>query len=588
MSTESMNGSETRRYGSDVMVDLLRKLEIPYASLNPGATFRGLHDSLVNWESGGPPIITCPHEKVAVGVAHGYAKVTGKPMAVVLHDLVGLLQSSMGLYYAFHDRVPILALGGSGPADTTRRRPAIDWYHSANVQGNAVRDFVKWDDEPRSVQAAGESILRAWRTSLSGPPGPVYVALDADLQEQEVPADLTAPDPEDYPLPSAPAAHPLAIDSLARRLINANFPVVVAGFAGRDPRAFTLLPELAQTVGCAVIDSGARLSMPSPHPLNLTGSNVLREADEVLLLDCKDAEPLIAKTDPATRIATSLLPEGAGVTSLGFGDLGMRSWAQDQGRLLPLRQEIVADTTIALEQLLARCRALVAAEDPVASGRRRTRCRRLADMSNATRNEAFAEANTLADLHPVSTARLALEVREAIVGHDWVLTAGTSRGWARRLWNFDTPYRHPGDSLGTATQIGISLGVALAHRGSGRLVVDLQPDGDLMFDLGSLWVASYYRIPLLCVMVNNRAYYNDWHHQEIVARWRGRPVENAHVGMEIARPAPDFSRIARAQGWWAEGPIDSPGKVRDAVRRAADVVANTGQPALVDVVTQLS
>jgi benzoylformate decarboxylase/acetolactate synthase-1/2/3 large subunit len=167
-----------------------------------------------------------------------------------------------------------------------------------------------------------------------------------------------------------------------------------------------------------------------------------------------------------------------------------------------------------------------------------------------------------------------------------VLTAGTAAEWARRLWDFDAPHRHPGRQLGTATQIGISLGVALAHRGTGRLVVDLQPDGDLMFDAGALWVASYYRLPMLVVMYNNRAYYNDWEHQERLARQRGTPLERAYIGMEITDPAPDFAALARSFGWYAEGPIEDPGKVGAAVRRAADRVTTTGLPALVDVVCQ--
>ena len=167
-----------------------------------------------------------------------------------------------------------------------------------------------------------------------------------------------------------------------------------------------------------------------------------------------------------------------------------------------------------------------------------------------------------------------------------MLSAGTASDWAQRIWDFDRPYRHPGRSLGTATQIGISLGVALAHKGSGRLVVDLQPDGDLMFDLGALWIAAYHRIPLLAVMFNNRAYYNDWEHQERIARQRGTDVSRAYIGMEIDKPAPDFAAAARALGWQAEGPVDDPEQVQAAVRRAAEIVMRDGTPALVDVVCQ--
>ena len=574
------------KYGSDLMVEVLRSFDIPHITLNPGASFRGLHDSLVNWEGGGPELICCQHEKVAIGVAHGYAKVTGRPMAVALHDLVGLLQATMGIYYAFHDRVPMLVLGGSGPADTARRRPGIDWFHSANVQGNAVRDYVKWDDEPRSLAATPESLIRGWNIAQAGPAGPVYISLDADLQEQPMTEPLAAPDPAAFSPPVPQGADPVALARLAQALMAAERPVIVAGFAGRDPRAFTLIPELAEITAAGVIDTGARLNLPNRHPLNLTGTDVVKEADLVLFLDCKDGEAAVTSVDAATRVVTSHIPAGARSMSLGFSYAGIRGWSHDFGRLLPLELDIAADTVSALPQLVELCRRLRVQAEPATEARRAARRAELAAKHDQRWASWQAQADKVADETPLSTARLAREVWEVVRDYDWVLTAGTSRGWARKIWDFDRPYRHPGDSLGTATQIGISLGVALAHKGTGRLVVDLQPDGDLMFDLGTLWVAAYYKIPMLVVMVNNRAYYNDWAHQEHMAHQRRRPVENAYVGMEIDGPAPDFASIARAQGWWAEGPIDRPEEVKAALRRAAEIVATTGQPALVDIVTQ--
>src|ERR671936_2637118 len=183
----------------------------------------------------------------------------------------------------------------------------------------------------------------------------------------------------------------------------------------------------------------------------------------------------------------------------------------------------------------------------------------------------------------MTEARLAHEVWQIIKDQDWVLTANTLKEWVHKVWNFDKPYRHAGRELGTGTQIGLSIGIALAHKGTGRLVVDLQPDGDLMFDLGALWIAAYHRIPMLVVMFNNRAYYNDWEHQERIARRRGTDFSRAYIGMEIDKPAPDFAAVARALGWHGEGPIDDPELVQAAVRRAAEVVAGEGRPALVDV-----
>jgi thiamine pyrophosphate-dependent acetolactate synthase large subunit-like protein len=235
--------------------------------------------------------------------------------------------------------------------------------------------------------------------------------------------------------------------------------------------------------------------------------------------------------------------------------------------------------------LIERVRDRVANERDDARDRRAARIADLAGRHAERRRSWLAAAHERWDERPISPARLAAEVGEAIKDHDWVLTAGTANDWALRLWDVDRAHRHPGRTLGTATQIGLSLGVALAHRDSGKLVVDLQPDGDLMFDPGALWVAAAHRIPMLVVMVNNRAYYNDWEHQIRLAKARGSDLERAHIGVNIDGPAPDFAGLARAMGWAAEGPIEDPGAIGDAVRRAARTVLDEGRPALVDVVT---
>jgi len=334
-----------------------------------------------------------------------------------------------------------------------------------------------------------------------------------------------------------------------------------------------------------VIDTGWRLNFPNRHPCCVTGSDVLEDADCVLFVDVKDMGKPTQELDRTARRVRSRIAPDATILDLGFNDLGASAWSHDFAALHETDVQVTADTAVALPMLLERCRALEAAQ-PERREARAVRRRALADLHDATWAGWRAEAERDAALSPVATSRLAAEVWEAFREHDWLLSAGTASDWALRTWDFDRPYRHPGRSLGTATQIGISLGVALAHRGTGRLVVDLQPDGDLMFDLGALWIAAYHRIPLLAVMFNNRAYYNDWEHQERIARHRGTDIGRAYIGMEIDRPAPDFAAVARGLGWHGEGPIDDPDAVQAAVRRAAAVVAEQGRPALVDVVCQ--
>lgn len=568
-----------KRWGSDVMVDAIKACGFPYVSLNPGSSFRGLHDSLVNY--GGnvmPEMITCTHEKLAVGIAHGYTKATGQPMACILHDIVGLLQGTMGIYYAYIDRAPVVVFGGAGPMAYDRRRPNIDWIHTANVQGNVVRDYTKWDDQPASVGSVPESVMRGYRVATSAPQGPVYIALDAGLQEEEA-ADVELPNWDRLRTPSRIGPDPVALRSLAERLCAAERPVIVAGYAGRDPNAFDQLVELSELLGAGVIDTGWRLNFPNRHPHNVTGSDAVEEADTVLFVDVKDMGKWTQKLDRTTRRIESQIREDATILDVGFNEVGLSAWSHDFAQLHETDVQVTADTAVALPLLLDLCKELNrAAREPWR--------RRLAELHDRTWAGWGMEAEGERSLSPVATSRLAAEVWEVVKDYDWVLTAGTASDQAPRIWDFDRPYRHPGRSLGTATQIGISIGVALAYKGTDKLVVDLQPDGDLMFDLGALWIAAYHRIPMLAVMFNNRAYYNDWEHQERIARHRSTDVARAYIGMEIAEPAPDFAAVARGLGWHAEGPIEDPEQVQAAVRRAADIVMTERRPALVDVVCQ--
>jgi acetolactate synthase I/II/III large subunit len=574
-------------WGSDVMVDVLRRLGLKYVALNPGSSFRGLHDSLVNYGGDEITMIECPHEKIAMGVAHGYAKAIGEPMAVLLHDLVGLLHGTMGVYYAYIDRTPVLVLGGSGPADHARRRPNIDWIHSANVQGEAVRAYTKWDHEPRSLASVPTILARAHRIAREEPRGPVYVALDAGLQEDRVGDPVPLDDlPRLAAVPSPLAPDPGALRQLAERLCAARRPVMVLGYPGRHPGSFEILVDLAETVGIGAVETHWRLNFPNRHELNVTGSAALERADCILFVDVKDMGKATQRLESTTRRITSRLAPDCTVLDLGFNDVGISSWSEDYAELVPTDLQVTADTAVALPLLLAECRRILAGDSPERRAERADWRGQLSAQHRSTWDGWRRAADGVADRSPLATSRLAAEVWEVVRDHDWVLTAGTAAEWALRTWDFDRPYRHPGRQLGTATQIGISLGVALAHKGTGRLVVDLQPDGDLMFDVGALWVASRYELPLLVVMFNNRAYYNDWEHQERLARQRGTPMERASIGMAIDEPAPDFAAIARGFGWWADGPVIDPDRVRDAVRKAADHVLGTGRPALVDVVCQ--
>jgi thiamine pyrophosphate-dependent acetolactate synthase large subunit-like protein len=575
------------RYGSDLIADLLRVYDIPYAAINPGATFRGLHDSIVNYNGNRPEIIECPHEEIAVGIAHGYAKATGKPMAAIVHNVVGLLHACLPIYYAYIDRAPIMLFGATGPMAVGRRRPRLDWDHTAIVQGNAIRDYVKWDDNPLDAEAVVHSFSRGYRVARTEPQGPVYICYDVAFQEDELTTEVRLPDPARGGQHTRMAMDRAAMHSLVTRLLAARRPVIVADHAGRHPETVGQLVGLAEMLSARVVDLNGRMNFPNNHPLFASDNKAVQDADLLLALDVRDLNGFLAVVDEDDRpTGAKHIPAGCWVANISLEDLETSAWAQNSQRYEEVDLSVLADTATAVPEIAEELRQRLGEAAPESAiAHRQERMAGFAVRHAERRARWLAEAMSNPDASPMTAARMVLEVGKAIQGHDWVLTANTVRDWARRLWDFDQPYRHPGRSLGTATQIGISLGIALAYRGTGKLVVDLQPDGDLMYDAGALWVAAHHKLPMLVVMYNNRAYYNSWNHQDKVAKRRGRDRTNVRVGTEIDGPAPDFAGLARSMGWWAEGPVLTGDALGGALGRAVRVVKEDGRPALVDAVT---
>jgi acetolactate synthase-1/2/3 large subunit len=578
------------QYGSDVIVDLLKALDIAYTAFNPGSSFRGLHDSIVNY--GGnrqPEVIECGHEEVSVAIAHGYAKATGRPMVAIAHDVVGLQHASMAIFNAWCDRVPVLVLGGTGPMDLTKRRPWIDWIHTALVQGNLVRDYVKWDDQPHTLAAVPESLLRAYRTAITEPQGPVYVCYDVDLQENPITEPISLPDPQHY-LPSTPlAASPDAVQRAAEWLVRAEHAVIIADAVGRHPDAVRSLIHLAELLAIPVLDQGARFNIPNTHPLDCTGAEaeLLARADVVLALDVVDLFRTLTHLDRRTRTLQPLVSDAAKIVHISLGDFAVRSWTGDYQRLHRVDLPIAADTAVAIPQLVAACRDLMgratAQTAPIAE-----RFAHIKAMHEAQRQGWRDRLSHLEGQTPMAPATVAAILWEVIKDRDWRLVHGTLQGWARRLWDWTEPRQYLGGSggAGVGYAVGASLGAALADKGSGRLCIDLQPDGDLLACTSALWTAAHHQIPLLMVMHNNRSLYNSEEHGEQVARIRGRPVANAGIGTRLNEPPVDFATVARGFGIYAEGPVEDGRTLRPALERAFKVVAEEGRAALVDVVAQ--
>jgi acetolactate synthase I/II/III large subunit len=578
----------TDRPGGDFMTDVIKALGFEYVAANPGSSFRGLHESLINYGgNSAPEFITCCHEESAVAMAHGYFKVEGKPMAVLAHGTVGLQHAAMAIYNAYCDRVPVYVIAGNS-IDATQRRPGVEWDHSVQDAASLVRDFVKWDDLPISLQHFAESAVRAYKIAMTPPMMPVLLVADGALQEDAVSTE-TPPRIPRLTLATPPQGDAGAVAETARLLVSAENPLIVADRAARTPAGMAHLIELAELLQAPVVDQGGRMNFPSRHPLNHSerARELVSGADVILGLELTDFWGTVdAYRDQLRRTSRPITKPGAKLVSITAGDLFVKANYQDAQRYPEVDLAMAADAEATLPSLIDAVKRVVTAD------RKRVfeeRGRKLADTRQRLLERARGDATYAWDASPISTARLSAELWAQIKDLDWALVSPidfVSR-WPMRLWAFDKPYQFIGGSGGAGVGYGApaAVGAALAHKKYGRIAVNIQADGDLMYAPGVLWTAAHHQIPLLSVMHNNRAYHQEVMHVQRMANRHQRGVTAARIGTTIDSPNIDFAGLARSLGVHAEGPIVDPKDLGGAIGRALAVVKR-GEPALVDVVSQ--
>lgn len=548
-------------WGSDAIAAMLRALDVPYLALNPGASYRGLHDSIVNYLGNErPQMLLCLHEEAAVAIAHGYAKASGRMMGVVLHSNVGLMHGSMAIFNAWCDRVPMLILGATGPWDAARRRPWIDWIHTASDQGALVRDYTKWDNQPASVPAAYEALLRAAQMANTAPRGPTYINLDAALQEAKIGALPTLPEVSRFKPPAPVLPNHESVREAAQLLSGAKNPALLIGRVGRSEEEWKARIALAEKLQAKVFtDIKTPAAFPTDHPLHAAppatfpDGTLLREADVVLSLDWVD-------TAGTLKAAWGEAPIGAKVIRVSVDAHLHRGWSADYQGLPPSDVYLMCEPDVAVPLLLDAVRPRVGAVSP---------------KHELERNEERDEA--------VSIRALARVFNELTEGMD-VCLSKLPLGWNGAYRHF----RHPLDYLGAdggggvGAGPGLTVGAALALKGSGRMVVGIVGDGDFLMGNTALWTATHYRLPCLFLVANNRSFYNDEMHQERVAKERGRPVENKWIGQRIDEPDIDLAMMARSQGAIGIGPIRELSQLKPALHEAIEKV-KSGAVCVVDV-----
>ncbi|MDB5729577.1 MAG: ilvG2 [Noviherbaspirillum sp.] len=560
---------DSRKWGSDYLADVIRALDLNYVALTPGASFRGLHDSLVNHlGNADPKMLLCLHEEHTVALAHGYAKVTGKPLGVILHSNVGLMHATMTIFNAWCDRMPVVIFGATGAVDAAKRRPWIEWLHTAKDQGALVRDYTKWDDQPASLEAAAESMLRASMIAQTAPRAPVYVCFDVTIQEERAPDGLAVPDVSRFRLP--PPAQPSSdlVKRAAALLAGAKNPLIMMGRVSRSTEGWQQRVELAERLNAKVLtDLKLGATFPTHHPLLAAapglrvpepGLQALREADVVLSLDWVDLAGTLKTAMPGALAPSQII-------QCSVDPYIHRGWSMDYQGLAPMDLQLLCEPDVLVPLLL--------------------------DEVKKLRNQPRHFAPVVK--HPPGAApdpQREIGIRDfgwlmqRITANEKITYIRLPLGWAGDTCRFE----HPLDFLGSdggggiGAGPGMAVGAALALQDSERVPVAILGDGDFMMGSSAIWTAARYRIPMLVLVSNNRSFFNDEIHQEKVAIHRSRPVENKWIGQHIGEPDIDIAAIARAQGATGIGPVRTAGELEAVVIDAIARVKN-GETVVVDV-----
>ena len=586
------------RPGSDFMVDVIKSLGIEYIYANPAASYRGLHESLINYgQNSKPEFIECMHEESSVAMAHGYFKVTGKPALVLCHGVVGTMHGTMAIYNAWCDRAPVIVVGGND-LDASRRSPGVPTTHSAQDINAIVRDYTKWDDTPVSLEHFAQSFVRAYKFAMTPPHGPVMFSLDGQLQERSISererGTLVIPK---YVPTAPPQAEDAALREAARVLVDAQNPVIVVDRVARTADGVKHLVELAELLQVPIFDLNGRMNFPNTHHLyqSARGRQLVAQADVIFGMEVTDFWSIANgyvdnnENDGWGRQERRSKPD-VKLINISSVDLNEKSNYQDFQRFQPVDIPMVGDAQASLPSLIEAVKRAIGS-DKTAAYEKRGEAMKKAWAENLDR--ARTAAAVAWEATPISTARLSAEIWNVVKDLDWSLVAssGNVSGWPHRLWSFDKHHQSLGGSGGAGICSGApaSAGAAHANKALGRFSVSIQGDGDLMYAPGVLWTVAHHKIPLMYVMHNNRGYHQEVMLVQRLSNQRNRVANNGKdfgpVGTKIQNPDIDYAKLADSMGVWSTGPIKDPKDLGPALRKAVQVV-KAGEPAMIDVVTQ--
>ena len=588
------------RAGSDFMVDVIKSLDIDYCYSNPASSFRGLHESMINYgKNTKPEFITCMHEESSVAMAHGYFKATGKPQMILCHGTVGLMHATMSIYNAWADRVPVILMGGND-LDAAKRPPGVPTYHSAQDINALVRDITKWDDNPVSLQHFAQSFVRAYKMAMTPPYEPVMIALDGGLQEEPMSDHTGGLYIPRYVKTAPPQAEMGALRETARLLVDAENPVIVVDRTARTQNGVNLLVELANLIQAPVIDQSNRMNFPNTHHLcqSPQAQALVRNADLVLGLEVSDfwnTVNLFIDNGLEHGLGTrqSRVKPGTKLITISSAELNQKSNYQDFQRFQSVDISMVGDAEASLPSLIEAVKSAMSNDRKAAYEKRGEAMKKAWQQAGERTRQAAAIGW---DASPISVPRMCAELWGQIKDLDYSLVASRNGigTWPNRLWKMDRHHHWLGGSGGGGVGYGLPASVGAAHANGplGRFSVSLQGDGDMMFAPGALWTAARHKIPFLSVLHNNKGYHQEVMHVQRMSNRRNRVAnlgttikDLGPVGTRIENPDIDYSKLASSMGWWTSGPVSDPNELGAMLKKAVDVV-KSGQPALVDVISQ--
>jgi thiamine pyrophosphate-dependent acetolactate synthase large subunit-like protein len=569
-------GKPQMKWGSDVVAEVTRRLDLKYIALVPGASYRGFHDSIVNYLGNrNPQMVICLHEEHAVSIADGYGKVTEEPMAVALHSNVGLMHATMPIFNAWCDRTPMIIFGATGPVDAHRRRPWIDWIHTSKDQASMIRNYTKWDDQPASPQAAVESVLRANQITRSAPYGPVYICLDAGLQESSLAEEVAVPDPARFAPAPSPAVPHATVLKVLKAIDKAKFPLVLMGRVSRKQADWDRRVRFAEVIGAAVMtSSNDAAAFPTTHPLHLAApclrpskaaTTLIEKADLIISMDWLDLAGVFRL---ALGTAQTQEPADKTIVHCSVDSYRTNGWSMDHQALPAVDIPIHAEPDQFIAQMIEEL-----------DSRKTLKVKARPEMKSIVHwNDALNGKSEKMSGKPMTLWDMAMTVREFARKRP-ITFARLPLGWPGEAYELDGPLSFLGNDGGGAvgTGPGHTIGAALALKGSDRLTVGVIGDGDYLMGVNALWTAAHFEIPVMILVADNRSYFNDEMHQERVAQMRSRPAQNRWIGQRIDDPRVDLVAMARAQGFDSEAPVSTTEALAKALKRGAEIVAKGGR-----------